>query len=319
MFCPKCGNQLPANSVFCDSCGARIVNTADHTATQEPVHMRPESHTQQPDNKNEKSGNKLPAIIGALALVALIAGFLFYWVGARTGKDTGTEQQMAAKIQDAVVNDEKAHADVPDQTQADSKMNLETKETSEISNDTAPETAEAFLESKESSVAVKENTEKTTEISKEPASLAELADFDWADSALPTGTTTYSDLEKASGKWKGLMAVSPSEDSDGRFVLSTTEIQYYENVVTIYMDVIATYTSSYESPKDYQLHDTPKSAIIQLTGKWVEDKGAIYVTSTSSELRVVLKEFYENEDSEYAVGETYNGDTPLGNLYLVRP
>lgn len=62
MFCPKCGNELPAGEKFCAACGTQIIKEATE-----------ESTVTQQGNTEKGSTVKKTILLGVIALVAILA------------------------------------------------------------------------------------------------------------------------------------------------------------------------------------------------------------------------------------------------------
>ncbi len=319
MFCPECGKELPDDSVFCEFCGARI--DEEETVQPQPAPQpqpRPEP-VQQPEPAHREntgdggSNNRLMPIIGGVALVAVLGVALFLWMGKQGGKDPG---DTAEPVQQTQVEQEQKKEPEAETAKAETETaQAETKAEAE----TAPaETTESEQESLDEAK-TEEAPVAEEPISKEPTSKAELTDFGWVGLELPEGTTKFSDLERASGKWKCLIHALTSKETPGRIMLSVADIQYHGNIVTIYMDVTDRFEYTYDDPTNYQVVETPEGAVMQLSGKWDESAGTIDATSVTTSLRILLTDFGEKDGYEYAIGEAFAGEVSLGGIYLVRP
>ena len=84
MFCMQCGVQVPPETASCPSCGAQLAVERTATATLSPSTPAPGPY--------KKPANKVPWIIGGIALVLLIC---FYTANGSGGKLTTQKAQQA--------------------------------------------------------------------------------------------------------------------------------------------------------------------------------------------------------------------------------
>ena len=160
-----------------------------------------------------------------------------------------------------------------------------------------------------------ESFEAEEPASLEPTTPVEPKDFDWIDDGL-SGAETFSDIEKASGKWKCLIHALSTETAPERFMFSEADIQHHGNIVTIYMDNILRYELTGD---DFNKLETDPGAMVQFEGNWDEGSGSLEANSKSSALKVVIDKFGDTGSKQYGIGDSFNGDKPLGEIYLVRP
>lgn len=78
MFCPKCGTELPEDSVFCENCGTKV---ADHVTAKK--------NTQ---SKTRPGRKPVPVIIGIAAAVIIVALLLFF---KEKGEENGGSDSKA--------------------------------------------------------------------------------------------------------------------------------------------------------------------------------------------------------------------------------
>lgn len=75
MFCQKCGNQVAKDSAFCQKCGAKLIadDTARQTAMLTPAgSLQPRTDVIHAEIPQKKKSQKLPIILGAVALVIVV-------------------------------------------------------------------------------------------------------------------------------------------------------------------------------------------------------------------------------------------------------
>ena len=302
MFCPECGKELSDDSVFCEYCGARV-DDGEEATQEQPVRqqsIQEKSASVKPavskrKEKKDSSDNKALTVIGALVLVAIIGGLLFYGLGKQTEK----EPDIAAQETSAVT-------ETPKKTET-------LKKTEEPKKTETPKKTE--VPPKEEPEAEPEPVEEKETGSLEIVTPVEPKDFNWVGEGL-SDAMAFSDLEKASGKWKCLIHADATEKTPERYMFTEADIQYHGNTVTIYMDVV----SRFELIDDVLSQvDTDSGIVVTYDGKWDEASGSIEAKSRSSELRFVIDKFGDTGDAQYAIGDAINKDNPIGAIYLVRP
>ena len=98
MFCPDCGTKVEEGSVFCENCGASLLDDAGASAVQmppsppyanQPVMIPPAQPVQQmPAQKKSKA----PLIIVIVVLVLVIAGIaIAFAMGGGDGKKASSD------------------------------------------------------------------------------------------------------------------------------------------------------------------------------------------------------------------------------------
>ena len=90
MFCLKCGSEMPEGKTFCGNCGAQLRESQVQPMLDEAVPEAPAA----PEKK--KSGKKLIAGIGALALCLAIAIVAVIVSSGRSGGETTVAQEPSA-------------------------------------------------------------------------------------------------------------------------------------------------------------------------------------------------------------------------------
>ena len=304
MFCPECGKQITDDSAFCEYCGARVDDNAGAPQIQSqvrPAEVKPQVQpVAGPRARKSGSGNTVPIILGALIIVAVVGGLLFFIPGIRGDEDSANVTDVS---EDIVAEEEIPEPEEPLIVEEEPGKPLVVEEEPE---EIFPE-AEELPEEEESPVAEEP-------ASLEPVTPVEPEDFDWRDDGLPG--TAFSDIEKASGKWKCLIHATATEKAPERFMFTEADVQYHGNVVTIYMDVVSRYELTGD---DFNKLETDSGIVVQYDGKWNESTGSIEAASRSSALRFVIDRFSDTGGKQYAVGDSFNGDKPLGEIYLVRP
>lgn len=88
MFCPKCGNELPEGAKFCAVCDTRIIKAAVE-----------ESTVAQQGGTGNRSTAKKTILLGAIALVAILAIVLIFKVINKPSdsQETGKNETIASK------------------------------------------------------------------------------------------------------------------------------------------------------------------------------------------------------------------------------
>lgn len=292
MFCPECGKELTNDSVFCEYCGARVDDDGE-TAGNVPVNAAnsapaPAAPTNQKTGSNNK--NTLIIIIALILVVAVGAVILF-----RLQENDDPEIEETSAVEEEHFEEE----DYEDEPYEEVTYEEDTSEEEPIEEEPVEE----------------ETSEEEKTVSLEPVTPVEPEDFDWVNNGL-SGAEEFSDIEKASGKWKCLIHAGNTGTAPERFMYSEVDIQYHGNTVTIYMDVISRY--ELEGDDFYKL-ETDSGVVVTYDGKWDEAAGSIEAKSRSSELRFVIDRFGDSGDAQYAIGDAINGEKPLGEIYFVRP
>ena len=99
MFCVKCGNEIPDDSLFCPFCGSRTINSADQagsTVPEKEAQRAPQPAVQsesQPDPEKKLVSGAVVAII-LMVFVAIIVILASYY-GVPLPKDDGEHQYTA--------------------------------------------------------------------------------------------------------------------------------------------------------------------------------------------------------------------------------
>ena len=123
MFCEKCGKELKDDSMFCDACGAPVVNTAPSAS------------------KPAKSGGKMVGIIIAIVAVVLILGGVAGYAAYTIISSNSQEEEVAS-------DKKKSHKDKSDKKKSDEKEDDEDAELEELEEEEFAE-AEAAEEEPE--------------------------------------------------------------------------------------------------------------------------------------------------------------------------
>lgn len=95
MFCPKCGNQLPEDSVFCAFCGTPVTATPNAQKDEFFEDVRPAAQPVQPaqpaaqqTQPDKLTGSNTLAIVGfILAFFSAIPGLICSIIGFRKSKE----------------------------------------------------------------------------------------------------------------------------------------------------------------------------------------------------------------------------------------
>lgn len=96
-FCSNCGAQIPSDSKFCTSCGHEIHAAQPKQPHQTSTYQEPMNTT---GNPPQKPNNNRRFILGAVAVIAIIAFFIF--------NKEDTPEQVAEKFVDHLSNFELA-------------------------------------------------------------------------------------------------------------------------------------------------------------------------------------------------------------------
>lgn len=316
MFCPECGKKLEDDSTFCEYCGAKIEDESE-IKTEEPAKVMKQASTPSEAGKGG-TNNQLLTIIAAIALIAVLGVVLFVWMGKRNPKDPGESQETAQQSQETeqVAKEESSKSEK--ESAGAVEENVGASDQADTTEETVKEdTAKEETASDTSSEA--QNEDFSQGLANEPITPVSIDDFDWRSEGMPVGLSMYSDIDKASGKWKCIIDACSEGDISGRVLLAEGDIQHHGNIVTVYLDVKERYEYPADNPSDLQAQETTSGVVMQLSGDWNETTGVLDASSSQSSLRIVLNQFGESDTKEYSTGIVYNGDKAIGSVSMIRP
>ena len=305
MFCPNCGKEIPDDSSFCEFCGSRIEDD-DHNGEQ--------------TGSDAKSSFKNPALIGiAVFLVMLLIGGIYF---VRAGKDkadsTETEatydvaesgmgselnEDEADSLADAAENPEDAQKSASDEKSADATGLIEgdstgtQDSTGNVSSDGGQEPIMA------------------------PEAPASLESFDWYfDEGVPTGGEKLTTLKEVCGEWNCMVKATMDVDEGKRTRLLITDARIVgsESELRIEMNLKEQVEYMESTPNTKTITKPENETLLIYDGSWMEPMGYISVKSRGTELNFQLKEFFEADGKQYAIGSSYNGDVEFGEIVMVR-
>jgi hypothetical protein len=101
-LCSGCGAEVPAGDVFCQKCGTRYEAPAQAPKVQQPAYQPPAAAFAPPPRKARTNAGMIVGIVlGSVALVAIIAVGIFWWLGkngtpASTAEVTKSPAPVAA-------------------------------------------------------------------------------------------------------------------------------------------------------------------------------------------------------------------------------
>ncbi len=319
MFCPNCGKEIPDDSSFCEFCGSRIEDD-DHNGEQ--------------TGSDAKSSFKNPALIGiAVFLVMLLIGGIYF---VRAGKESADRSEEAYDVAGSGMGGEAGEAAV------DSGMGEEgNKEETAAADSPAgavenPEDAQKSASDEKSADAtgLKEGDSTGTQDStgnvssdagqddvRAPEAPASLESFDWYfDEGVPTGGEKLTTLKEVCGEWNCMVKATMDVDEGKRTRLLITDARIVgsESELRIEMNLKEQVEYMESTPNTKTITKPENETLLIYDGSWMEPMGYISVKSRGTELNFQLKEFFEADGKQYAIGSSYNGDVEFGEIVMVR-
>lgn len=172
MFCPKCGTELPEDSVFCENCGTKV---ADHVTAKK--------NTQ---SKTRPGRKPVPVIIGIAAAVIIAALLLFF---KEKGEENGGSDSKAEVTASKESPTPSPISRSEEKEISEEKENKETEAGTVLSS--APETQAPDLSAPDDFPAE----------AGDPSAVA--ADLSTADHAMATDFEWFLDYELLGGEYQG--------------------------------------------------------------------------------------------------------------------
>ena len=299
MFCPNCGKEIPDDSSFCEFCGSRIEDD-DHNGEQ--------------TESDAKSSFKNPALIGiAVFLVMLLIGGIYF---VRAGKEnadrseeaydvagSGMGGEAADSLASAAENPEDAQKSASDEKSADA-----TGLTEGDSTGTQDSTGNVLSDGGQEPIMA-------------PEAPASLESFDWYfDEGVPTGGEKLTTLKEVCGEWNCMVKATMDVDEGKRTRLLITDARVVgsESELRIEMNLKEQVEYMESTPNTKTITKPENETLLIYDGAWMEPMGYISVKSRGTELNFQLKEFFEADGKQYAIGTAYNGDVEFGEIVMVR-
>lgn len=122
IVCPKCGNQIPAETKFCKFCGSAISQTQPQMSAPSNVQRPAQSNVQRPvqsdmqmparnniqqpaPQKKKKTSKAVMAVIAVLLIIAIAAGGWLLWdiISEKKKENLSVEVNLTQFIEETIV------------------------------------------------------------------------------------------------------------------------------------------------------------------------------------------------------------------------